>query len=82
MQSVTELCDGLVMISVTDEVCSAQRLSEAEREVIQLALRGHSNRAIAVVRRCSGSTIANQLASAYHKLRISGRRELRAKASR
>jgi DNA-binding NarL/FixJ family response regulator len=51
-------------------------LTEAEVSVVSAALEGLSNRAIARRRRVSARTIANQLASAYRKLGISGRAEL------
>jgi DNA-binding CsgD family transcriptional regulator len=81
MQSVTQLCDGVLMISVEKEGAFASDLSKAEREVIQLALRGLSNKTIAEVRRCSSRTVANQLASVYRKLSVSGRRELHVRAA-
>ncbi|HET7543599.1 MAG TPA: helix-turn-helix transcriptional regulator [Polyangiaceae bacterium] len=57
-------------------------LTLAEQSVVDLALQGLSSRAIAEARCCSPSTVANQLASAYAKLKISGRRELRARLGR
>jgi DNA-binding CsgD family transcriptional regulator len=53
-------------------------LTPAERAVIDLALAGLSNSAIASERRCSAHTVGHQLASAYKKLGIASRRELRA----
>jgi DNA-binding CsgD family transcriptional regulator len=82
MQSVTQLCDDLVIVSVRRDGPSERELSEAEREVVQLILRGLSNKAVANVRNCSSNTVANQLASVYRKLSISGRRELLVKATR
>lgn len=58
----------------------APELTRAEREVIALALAGCSNRYIASRRGCALRTVANQLASAYRKLGLSGRRELAARA--
>jgi DNA-binding NarL/FixJ family response regulator len=55
----------------------SQCLTDAEREVAGLAALGFSNHAIARRRGCSTSTVANQLASVYSKLSLSGRRELR-----
>src|SRR5262245_61054841 len=57
-------------------------LTEAERDVALLAAAGFSNEDIAQKRRCRPRTIANQLAAAYRKLGISGRRELRARLAR
>jgi DNA-binding CsgD family transcriptional regulator len=57
---------------------AASGLTRAEREVAQLAARGVSNSDIASRRRTSERTVANQLASAYAKMGINGRRELRA----
>ena len=80
---VTHLSDRLILVSVAIEPplieAAAQALSEAERAVVELMLEGLSNAAIAKKRRCSLHTVANQLASAYKKLGVSGRRHLRAK---
>ena len=57
-------------------------LTQAEKAVIELALSGLSNAAIARRRRCSPRTVANQLAAAYQKLRVGSRRELAAKFGR
>ncbi|MCA9599922.1 MAG: helix-turn-helix transcriptional regulator [Myxococcales bacterium] len=51
-------------------------LSPAEREVVRLALGGFGNGEIAELRQTSLRTVANQLASAYKKLGVSGRSEL------
>jgi DNA-binding CsgD family transcriptional regulator len=56
-------------------------LTPAERDVVQLALEGLSNQAIAALRGRSVRTIANQLASAYEKLRVDSRAELAAWAA-
>ena len=80
MQSVTELGDGLVMISASEQGPSELDLSRAEREVLELALRGPSNQVFLAVRGCSTRSIANQLASVYQRLSVSGRRELPAKS--
>lgn len=53
-------------------------LTSAEVTVAELAARGLSNIAIAALRDCAPRTVANQLAVVYQKLRVSGRRELRA----
>lgn len=52
------------------------RLTRAERETASLAAKGLSNRGIAQHRGTALRTVANQLAAAYRKLRIAGRREL------
>jgi DNA-binding CsgD family transcriptional regulator len=57
-------------------------LTKGERSVIDLALSGLTNAAIARQRRSSPRTIANQLAAAYQKLGVGGRRELRARFGR
>jgi DNA-binding CsgD family transcriptional regulator len=83
---VTHLSDRLILVSVAIEPplteVAAQALSEAERAVVELMLEGHSNAAIAAKRRCSVNTVANQLAAAYKKLNVAGRRQLRAKFAR
>jgi DNA-binding CsgD family transcriptional regulator len=66
--------------SVSDLV--EAKLTQAETEVLGLVSRGLSNKAIAQARGASPRTVANQLASVYAKLGISGRRELRAYLSR
>jgi DNA-binding NarL/FixJ family response regulator len=58
----------------------ARPLSEAEQSVVGLALSGCTNGEIAVQRRTSARTVANQLASAFVKLGVGSRRELRALA--
>lgn len=73
--------DGRWVISV--EVPGAtlrSRLSASEWEVARLSIEGETHVAIARARRTSRRTIANQLASAFNKLRISGRGMLRAQA--
>ncbi len=56
----------------------ARALSAAEQEVVGLVLSGYSNEAVARERGTSPRTVANQLASAYVKLGVGSRRELRA----
>lgn len=51
------------------------QLTSAEGRVLELALSGHSNAAIASLRRVSPRTIANQLASIYRKLGCGSRME-------
>jgi DNA-binding CsgD family transcriptional regulator len=55
------------------------RLTRAERETLELVGRGLTNERLAAVRGVSLGTVANQLTSAYRKLRVGGRRELRAR---
>lgn len=54
----------------------AARLPPSEYEVTRLFVEGRSHAEIARRRRTSRRTIANQLASVFHRLRISGRSEL------
>lgn len=53
-------------------------LSAAEREVALLALQGLSTQDIAERRSTSSRTVANQLASIFRKLGVSGRGQLAA----
>jgi DNA-binding CsgD family transcriptional regulator len=55
-------------------------LTRTKRDVVRLALEGRSNLnlAIAALRGRSARTVANQLASAYEKLRVGSRAELAA----
>lgn len=52
------------------------RLSRAEREVVDLVLEGCSNAEVAERRRTSAHTVANQLKAVFRKLGCSGRSEL------
>jgi DNA-binding CsgD family transcriptional regulator len=79
MIRVTELNDELLLVSVDQRSPVASALTRAEQEVVTLARRGLSNDEIARARGCSVSTVANQLASSYRKLSVSGRRELNVK---
>jgi DNA-binding CsgD family transcriptional regulator len=56
-------------------------LTPAEREVVELVLRGKSNREVAEARGTSVRTVANQLAVAFRKLGVSGRLQLYALAA-
>jgi len=58
------------------------RLSCSEWEVAQLSIEGESHTGVAKARGTSVRTVANQLASVFGKLRVSGRSELRALAVR
>jgi|SRR5688572_22388408 DNA-binding NarL/FixJ family response regulator len=78
---VTRVAPRLLIINAPTPASAARaaaKLTESERTVVLLALRGLTNDAIGRARACSARTIANQLASAYEKLGIRGRRELRA----
>jgi DNA-binding CsgD family transcriptional regulator len=57
---------------------AAGALTQAERAVMSLALRGHSNAEIARARGTSLRTVDTQLANIYRKLGVAGRRDLRA----
>lgn len=58
------------------DLALASLLSPAEFEVLQLRVDGVSHRNIAAARSTACRTVANQLASVYHKLGVSGRNEL------
>jgi DNA-binding CsgD family transcriptional regulator len=83
---ITRISDRLILLSVPVESvldpAAASVLTAAERAVIELTLDGHSNAAIARLRRASPRTIANQIAAAYKKLGVGSRRELRARFGR
>ena len=57
-------------------------LTAAEQQVVDLALQGLPNEAIAARRGTSAGTVANQLASVYRKLGVGSRAGLAAWASR
>jgi DNA-binding NarL/FixJ family response regulator len=69
----------LVVVPVQDSAEWASKLTETELSIAKLAASGLSNRVIAGTRGSAERTVANQLASVYRKLGISGRRELRAR---
>ena len=52
------------------------RLTPAEFAVTRLLVEGKSYAEMAVLRRTSSRTVANQLAAAFHRLKVSGRAEL------
>jgi len=52
------------------------RLSDSEYEVARLALEGKTHAEMALLRRVSARTIANQLQSVFSKLRVTGRFQL------
>jgi DNA-binding CsgD family transcriptional regulator len=51
-------------------------LTAGERAVVDLVLRGRSNREVALARGTSPQTVANQLGLVYRKLGVRSRREL------
>lgn len=71
----------MVLISVPADESNAGlgALTRAEREIVRLAADGHSDRDIAALRGTTAATVSKQITSAYRKLRLSGRRELRAR---
>jgi DNA-binding CsgD family transcriptional regulator len=78
----TPIGGALLLLSVPAgnlRLHALRSLTPAERAVALLAAEGFSNEAIARRRRCSVRTVANQLASAYGKMGIAGRRQLRAR---
>jgi DNA-binding NarL/FixJ family response regulator len=72
----------LVVLPLASSADWMSKLTQSELAVARLAVTGLSNRAMAQLRGASESTVANQLASVYTKLGISGRRELRARVSK
>lgn len=57
-------------------------LTEAELDIALGILQGESNKGIAERRGTSARTVANQIAGIYHKLGITSRAELAARATR
>ena len=51
-------------------------LTEAERDIVDRVLEGHSNAEIARARGTSARTVANQLAGVFRKLGVQSRSEL------
>ena len=69
--------DGeLAVLSFTLPGDNAISLSSAESDVARHILAGRSNSEIAVLRRCSTRTVANQVASLFQKLGVRSRLEL------
>lgn len=78
-----EQSDGSWLISVPiPGVTFRGRLSASEWQVVRLAIEGATYADIAGARTASPRTVANQLAAAFRKLRLSGRGMLRAQAIR
>jgi DNA-binding NarL/FixJ family response regulator len=66
----------LAIVGMRPEPSRIAPLSPCERQIVFLALDGLSNAAIASRRQTSARTIANQLASVYQRVGVSGRLEL------
>lgn len=64
------------LVYETPEATDFDCLTDAERDVVDGVLRGWSNTRIGEGRGTSARTVANQLASVYRKLGVSGRGEL------
>jgi DNA-binding NarL/FixJ family response regulator len=70
----------LAIIPLESDLSDAEsRLTKAQREVLELALQGLSDRAIARARGTSARTVANQLRAVFRALGVSNRLELAAK---
>jgi DNA-binding NarL/FixJ family response regulator len=65
-----------VVSSARLEAHLRDKLTTTELEVVDLLVQGRTHAEIAAFRRKSARTIANQIASAYRKLGVSGRMEL------
>lgn len=66
----------LTLLLHTPDAWLTARLTRAEREIVRARLAGATHVQIAERRERSPRTIANQLASAFRKLRVSGRAQL------
>jgi len=81
--SALETADGTYFVVHWPEVETADAgLTAAEREVLALLGRGHSNAAIAAARRVATRTVANQVQSIFRKLGLRSRRDLLARKPR
>ena len=67
--------DGLI-VRLEPGASLVQRLTPAELAVLSMVFEGRSNREIAMARRRSARTIANQLAASFRKLQVASRGEL------
>ena len=72
--------DSMQISCETPGASLGTRLSRSELEVAFLAIEGKKHCEIAKTRNTSGRTTANQLASIFGKLKVSGRAELRSHA--
>jgi DNA-binding CsgD family transcriptional regulator len=70
----------LVFESQLDNRASWPAMTQAEREVLHAVLLGLDHQRIAVQRRTSARTVANQLASLFRKFNVSSKAELAARA--
>jgi DNA-binding CsgD family transcriptional regulator len=70
-----------VRVSRPDYVLS-DALTPREQAIVRRLVEGWSTSSLAAERRTSGRTIANQLASVFRKMNVSGRRELLARVVR
>jgi len=69
--------DELLVLSVrTERRPDLERLTKAERDVLQLMLRGMSNEVIAGRRQVAERTVANQVQSIHRKLGVASRAEV------
>lgn len=71
--------EELVVVSIPAPRVPEDRLTAAEKEVVEGIAQGLSNAAIAERREVSPSTVANQIASIYRKLGVGSRTELLAR---
>jgi DNA-binding NarL/FixJ family response regulator len=69
---------AILSIPLPSTLPLGDNLTAAEREVLELLLRGSSNAQIAAVRATSARTVANQLAAIYRKLGVTSRAEVAA----
>jgi len=74
--------DGYLVSAEVPGQTFRDRLSASEWHVARLSIEGESHARVAQLRGTSQRTVANQLASVFSKLQVSGRSELRAKAVR
>lgn len=68
---------AVLAISKAEPAC-LEVLTNAEREVCRLILRGHGNAEIAETRGTSANTVKNQIAALFQKLGVDSRAELAA----
>jgi DNA-binding NarL/FixJ family response regulator len=74
--SVAREGDAWVLTFVRPDWALRARLSGSEHDVARLALEGKTHAEMALLRRVSQRTIANQLQSAFSKLKVTGRFQL------
>jgi DNA-binding NarL/FixJ family response regulator len=72
---------GATVVSAEFPDCTGSwPVTSGESEVLRMTLIGYSNRQLALARGTSQRTVANQIAAIFHKLRLSGRSAIRARA--